>query len=146
MVIVRIFCIVVAWCKSVWLISFKWRIGPWTVRYSQCRILSVQTRCQWNNPEGHGKMCYRKTWSTDYNKKKTDSKFHGANMGPSWGRQGPGGPHVGPMDLAMWGPRQSKPRTYGLFMGYTVCNATDINDGKAHKSGIVGFPHVCPSA
>ena len=25
-----------------------------------------------------------------------DSKVHGANMGPIWGRQDPGGPHVGP--------------------------------------------------
>ena len=32
-----------------------------------------------------------------------DSKVHGANMGPIWGRQGPGGPHVGPMKLAIWG-------------------------------------------
>ena len=31
-----------------------------------------------------------------------DSKVHGANMGPTWGRQDPGGPHVGPMDLAIW--------------------------------------------
>ena len=31
-----------------------------------------------------------------------DSKFHGANMGPIWGRQDPGGPHVGPMDYAVW--------------------------------------------
>ena len=31
-----------------------------------------------------------------------DSKVHGANMGPIWGRQGPGGPHVGPMNLAIW--------------------------------------------
>ena len=32
-----------------------------------------------------------------------DSKVHVANMGPIWGRQDPGGPHVGPMDLAIWG-------------------------------------------
>ena len=32
-----------------------------------------------------------------------DSKDHGANMGPTWGRQDPGGPHVGPMILAIWG-------------------------------------------
>ena len=32
----------------------------------------------------------------------TDSKVHGANMGPIWGRQGPGGPHVGPMNFAIW--------------------------------------------
>ena len=31
-----------------------------------------------------------------------DSKIHGANMGPIWGRQDPGGPHVGPMNFAIW--------------------------------------------
>ena len=31
-----------------------------------------------------------------------DSKVHGANIGPIWGRQDPGGPHVGPMNLAIW--------------------------------------------
>ena len=29
-----------------------------------------------------------------------DSKVHGANMGPTWGRQDPGGPHVGRVNLA----------------------------------------------
>ena len=29
------------------------------------------------------------------------SKVHGANMGPTWVRQDPGGPHVGPMNLAI---------------------------------------------
>ena len=32
-----------------------------------------------------------------------DSKFMRANMGPTWGRQDPGGPHIGPMNLAIWG-------------------------------------------
>ena len=31
-----------------------------------------------------------------------DSKVHGANMGPTWDRQDPDGPHVGPMNLAIW--------------------------------------------
>ena len=31
-----------------------------------------------------------------------DSKIHGVNMGPTWGRQDPGGFHVGPMNLAIW--------------------------------------------
>ena len=31
-----------------------------------------------------------------------DSKVHGANMGPTWGRQDPGGPHVGHVKLAIW--------------------------------------------
>ena len=30
-----------------------------------------------------------------------DSKIHGANMGLIWGRQDPGGPHVGPMNFAI---------------------------------------------
>ena len=31
-----------------------------------------------------------------------DSKVHGASVGPIWGRQDPGGPHVGPMNYAFW--------------------------------------------
>ena len=31
-----------------------------------------------------------------------DSKVHGANMGPIWGRQDPGGSYVGPMNFAIW--------------------------------------------
>ena len=31
-----------------------------------------------------------------------DIKVHGAHMGPIWGRQDPGGPHVGPMNFAIW--------------------------------------------
>ena len=31
-----------------------------------------------------------------------DSKVHGANIGPMWGRQDPGGPHVGPVNFALW--------------------------------------------
>ena len=30
-----------------------------------------------------------------------DSKAHGANMGPIWGRQDPGEPHVSPMNFAI---------------------------------------------
>ena len=37
-----------------------------------------------------------------FNIKIPDSKVHGANMGPIWGRQDPGGPHVGPMSFAIW--------------------------------------------
>ena len=31
-----------------------------------------------------------------------DSKVHGDNMGPIWGRQDPGGLHVGPMNFVIW--------------------------------------------
>ena len=36
-------------------------------------------------------------------------KVHGANMGPIWGRQEPDGPHVGPMNLAIWVCRATSP-------------------------------------
>ena len=32
-----------------------------------------------------------------------DSKVHGPSTGPIWGRQDPGGPHVGPMNFAILG-------------------------------------------
>ena len=43
---------------------------------------------------------FQKAWLgfEDHN---PDSKVHGANMGPIWGRQDPGGPHVGPMNFAV---------------------------------------------
>ena len=31
-----------------------------------------------------------------------DNKVHGANIGPTWGRQDPSGPHVGHMNFAIW--------------------------------------------
>ena len=40
-----------------------------------------------------------------------DSKVHGANMGSIWGRQDPGGPHVGPMNFAIWGSMPNQPRS-----------------------------------
>ena len=33
-----------------------------------------------------------------------DNKVHGANMGPIWGRQDPGGPHIGPLSFAICEP------------------------------------------
>ena len=37
-----------------------------------------------------------------YLKMSPHSKVHGANMGPIWGRQDPGGSKVGPMNFAIW--------------------------------------------
>ena len=31
-----------------------------------------------------------------------ENKIHGANMGSIWGRQDPGGPHIGPMNFVIW--------------------------------------------
>ena len=43
-----------------------------------------------------GLLCNMKCGNTP------DSKVDGANMGPIWGRQDPGGPHVGPINFAIW--------------------------------------------
>ena len=51
-----------------------------------------------------------------------DSKVHGANMGPIWGRQDPGGPHVGPMNFVIWD-----------------CNNNDGNCGS-----LIHLPNICP--
>ena len=42
-----------------------------------------------------------------------DSKVHGANMGPTWVLSSPGGPHVGPMNLAIW---VAKPEAHLLMI------------------------------
>ena len=52
--------------------------------------------------------CHHSPWNPTLTHKKIwwsinpDSKVHGANMGPIWGRQDPDGPHVGPMNFAIW--------------------------------------------
>ena len=58
-----------------WLLKWPWR--TWVKRFYQITTKPNET---WTIP---------------------DSKVHGANMGPIWGRQDPGGPHVGPMNFAI---------------------------------------------
>ena len=53
---------------------------------------SLHDSCQVN----HCALCVCLTFNIP------DSKFHGANMGPIWGRQDPGGPLVGHRNLAIW--------------------------------------------
>ena len=44
-----------------------------------------------------------------------DSKVHGANMGPTWGQQDPGGSHVGHMNLAIRGGMKALVLTWDFF-------------------------------
>ena len=60
---------------------------------SQRSMYSIVTKWHWSGSE----LQYDALDYTD-----PDSKDHGANMGPIWGRQDPGGPHVGPMNHAIW--------------------------------------------
>ena len=41
-------------------------------------------------------------WASFTDRNYPDSKVIGANMGPIWGQQDPGGPHVGPKNFAIW--------------------------------------------
>ena len=45
-------------------------------------------------------ISFQNAWNTFH--KIPDSKVYRANMGPTWGLQDPCGPHVGPMNLAIW--------------------------------------------
>ena len=59
-----------------------------------------------------------------------DSKAHGANMGPTWDRQDPGGPHVGPMNFAVREICWSLPTTYISYQHhiYTTGPCRNCND------------------
>ena len=55
-----------------------------------------------------------------------DSKVRGANVGPTWGRQDPGGPHVGHMNFAIWDTVecsfQYSPHCFGVsFVNIVFC-------------------------
>ena len=47
-----------------------------------------------------------------------DSKVHGANVGPAWGRQVSGGPHVGHVNLAIWIILEIVCKSYCFLMYY----------------------------
>ena len=70
-------------CPQVILVS-KW--GPWLI-YSISHNAPTVVLC----------FIY-----CVYIRSSPDSKVHGANMGPIWGQQDPGGSDVGPMNLAIW--------------------------------------------
>ena len=47
-----------------------------------------------------------------------DSKVHGVDMGPFWGRQDPCGPHVGPMNFAIWVATLSRRTSAAMLLTY----------------------------
>ena len=60
-----------------------------------------------------------------------DSKVHGPNMGPIWGRQDPGGPHVGPMNLAIYdiiscGYMENLPLDKCYFMTFIIVHIKGV--------------------
>ena len=93
-------------------------MGPTWVRpmLAPCTLLSGTVECTQNTRNRHfpssmichlcvpSLVCY------------TESKIHEANMGPIWGRHDPGGPHVGPVNLAVW------VSTVVVAVLYEICN------------------------
>ena len=67
------------------------RLGPQRGRISLARDLYVALAMINQHPAHH-----------QFKHNNPDSKVNGANMGPIWGRQDPGGPHVGPMNFAIF--------------------------------------------
>ena len=71
---------------------------------------------------------YQKHWPTVHGSRFSSqtvpgSKVHGANMGPIWGRQDPGGPHVGPMNFAIWGTAEDWNTLQGGYgPGKIICH------------------------
>ena len=59
------------------------QFGPTSMYYDSIARCAVDWVCNW--------------WM-DYH----DNKVHWANVGPTWGRQDPGGLHVGPMNFNIW--------------------------------------------
>ena len=73
-------------CKLLTIVSTR----DWIRSGLNCCVLVCQTRICITKPKNANPILY------------PDSKFHGANMGPIWGRQDPVGPHVGSMNLYIW--------------------------------------------
>ena len=62
-----------------------------------------------------------------------DSKVHGANMGPTWVLSAPDGPHVGPMNFAIWDAIASVPvkQSWGIWVNkLQESNNNDSNNNK----------------
>ena len=77
----------------------KWNTQSCVIRHIALYTLFVCKSQPWN------------AWSADQReiisrtndpRGSPDRKVHGANMRPIWGRQDPGGPHVGPMNFSIW--------------------------------------------
>ena len=66
-----------------------------------------------------------------------DSMVHGTNMGPIWGRQDPGGPHVGCMNFAIWAETNI---IYFPIIHYCLRQQTGQNQWNQYVADLL---HIC---
>ena len=81
--------------RTKWLNKQDIVFCPWRERYAA--VAGAKNVIWWQGNAtctGSVLICFR----TDF----PGSRVHGANMGPIWDRQDPGGPHVCPMNFAIW--------------------------------------------
>ena len=57
-----------------------------------------------------------------------DSKVHGTNMEPIWGRQDPDGPHVGPMNFAICASTVSQHGINKKKTAHYWCSVVGLHD------------------
>ena len=69
---------------------------------AQLKLLKLGHGCPDYIPQKTIECDYLSMASTWFNWHYPDNKVHGASMGPIWGQQDPCGPHVGPMNFAVW--------------------------------------------
>ena len=71
-----------------------------------------------------------------------DSKVHGANMGPIWGRQDPSGPHVGPMNLAIWDSTSGISTDVFCQKRFLTNLHSCLASYRSHSSSGIGIPII----
>ena len=80
-------------------------------------------------------ICFRMMVTCMY----LDSTVHGANMGPIWDRQDPGGSHVGPMNLAIW----VSPTRPAIFSTTSVVTFESFVEIDKYFPLLSVFPSLC---
>ena len=109
-------CFVQYYSEVTWDGNFLWR---------RCAIFMEKFRATyWTGPWDKTR---RIPWAT-YNGMHMDAKTSTTSiliarfMGPTWGRQVPGGPHVGPMNLSIWVAMHNRDVIYQLKSGIITRN------------------------
>ena len=109
--------------------------GPHAKRVDICNEYQLQLVIRVGSKHSHAGILHVQIWSTikwswnnrayialqQYMRLAPDSKLHGANMGPSWGGQDSGGPHVGHMNFVIWGIWARGVRILVIWINYENC-------------------------
>ena len=139
-------------------LSFRCHIDGFMQERRNSRVLAMELRLSYTNPlicrvahiAGQSYDCLHASEAVLMNmgKEYPDSKAHGANMGPIWGRQDPGGTHVGPMNFAIWVQSGAVITQYNIawFMYSTqYCSGSSITGTSNQIWYSQKTPHISPS-